>query len=63
MVFTTIKGLKIMPFFKQIGQFPQEMPLLKTGNLQEEIYICIFILIHIVNFIQYLINIIYCLYG
>ena len=36
MVFITIKGIKIVPFFKQIGQFPQEIPLLKNWEFASE---------------------------
>jgi len=45
MAFTTIKGIKIVPFFKQIGQFPHEITLLKNWefarggfNRQFEVY-------------------------
>ena len=38
MVFTTIKGIKIVPFFKQIGQFPHEITLLKNWEFAWEFF-------------------------
>ncbi|HBE03892.1 MAG TPA: hypothetical protein DC049_15665 [Spirochaetia bacterium] len=42
MAFTTIKGIKIVPFFKQIGQFPHEITLLKNWEFARLQVSCIY---------------------
>jgi len=42
MIFSTIKGIKIVPFFKQIGQFPHEITLLKNWEFARLQVSCIY---------------------